>query len=149
MGRIKAALPSSPKCTFTAVKSRWSTTLAKPVADIQIYQVNVASITLNWAEFPASPREDSAAGYRLEASTMSDFSSGDIKSSQTLNVALSTLTVTDLLINATYYFRVSSLNGDLVANTVDVEDSTSTLYSPPEPGAPVFVIVSEATLLGR
>jgi hypothetical protein len=71
-------------------------------------------MVVNWLSLPLAPPEassNSSSGYILEVSTRSDFSTlWTVPSSATPNVALSTLTATGLLGDATYYFRVGSLN---------------------------------------
>jgi len=92
-----------------------ATTLAKPLDGPQIAGAFQASVTVNWIEFPASPQTDSANGYLLEASTAPNFT-GDIASSSTVNVALSTLSVVGLLGNTTYYLRAGAYNAVNVMN---------------------------------
>ncbi|MBI5622324.1 MAG: hypothetical protein HY924_00955, partial [Elusimicrobia bacterium] len=78
--------------------------------------VHQTSATLAWAALPAGPDPATAAyGYRLEASSTNFgavLAGGQVYSSQTANVALSTLTVSAPALdrNTTYYFRVGSLN---------------------------------------
>jgi len=90
--------------------------------------VGVSSATLEWAALPPSPASATAEGYLLQASTASDFS-GAVFSSQTAVVGLSTLTVSGLFSNTTYYFRVGSLNWAGAANYTSL-GSTLTLTSP-------------------
>ncbi|MFH1724120.1 MAG: fibronectin type III domain-containing protein, partial [Elusimicrobiota bacterium] len=124
-----------------------STTLAKPVQNIRVGAVFVTSATLNWNALAAAPQADSSAGYRLEASTAPDFS-GTVLSSQTSNVALSTLTVANLGVNTTYYFRAGGLNLGGAPNYV-VGPATATLLSTPQPGTPVFPVVSSRTITAQ
>ncbi|MEK7785387.1 MAG: fibronectin type III domain-containing protein, partial [Chloroflexota bacterium] len=86
-------------------------TLPKPPATLTstFLAVNASSMTLAWAALAAAPQEDSSEGYRLDASTAPNFT-GTVASSVTPNVLLSTLTVSTLLPNTTYYFRAAALN---------------------------------------
>jgi hypothetical protein len=122
-----------------------STTLAKPVDGIQIFETHVTSVTLNWIEFAGAPQEDSSEGYIVEASTSPNFDGVLDKSSATVIVAESTLTVVGLEINTTYYFRVGSLNLAGAANFSGAQfvtgASTATLYSPAE--VPLVTVTSE------
>ncbi|MEK7382118.1 MAG: hypothetical protein AAB262_02415, partial [Elusimicrobiota bacterium] len=86
-------------------------TLSNPVGQTQVYLVFTTSVTVNWSPVPST----AAIGYVLQASTAPDFT-GTVRSSTTLSVSLSTLTVSNLLGDTTYYLRVGSLNGDAVAN---------------------------------
>ncbi|PCI33788.1 MAG: hypothetical protein COB53_12010, partial [Elusimicrobia bacterium] len=104
-------------------------TLAKAVSGITLVDVFVGSATLSWTPRPTSPLADTAEGYRLEASTASDFS-GTIRSSATPLVSLASLNVSNLDANSTYYFRVGSLNHSSVGNFL-TGPSTSTLALAP------------------
>ncbi|MBI2385681.1 MAG: right-handed parallel beta-helix repeat-containing protein, partial [Elusimicrobia bacterium] len=102
-------------------------TYANPVQSALVFGAWKSSITVNWTPLPTAALEgssNSASGYRLEASTRSDFG-GALISSQTLGVQPSTLTVTGLLLGTTYYLRVASLNHALMPNYVFV-GSTAT-----------------------
>ncbi|MBI4377147.1 MAG: right-handed parallel beta-helix repeat-containing protein, partial [Elusimicrobia bacterium] len=104
-----------------------TSTLARPVAGAQIFQVNASSVAVNWLPHPAVPPEvssNSASGYLLQASTAADFT-GLLFSSQSLGVSQSTLTLT-LSYDTTYYFRVASLNWNLAPHFSHV-GSTLTL----------------------
>ncbi|MFH1618970.1 MAG: hypothetical protein ABIG11_03610, partial [bacterium] len=92
---------------FTSPTDR--STLAPPLADLQIAEVFETSATLNWRALPASPQEETAEGYRLATSTSPVFA-GAIISSDTGGVGLSTLTLTALIPNTSYYFRAGGLN---------------------------------------
>ena len=85
----------------------------------QIYTVMMTSITANWAVSGA------VSGYQLDASTDVAFG-GTLFSSVTTSVALSTLTVTGLTTNTTYYLRIGDLNVNGVATYASLA-STSTL----------------------
>src|SRR4029077_17844300 len=72
----------------------------------RIYQVFASSVTLNWQSLGGSGGSE---GYELNASTASDFT-GTLFSSATTDVNQSTLTVTGLAANTTYYFQVGGIN---------------------------------------
>ncbi|MEK7389191.1 MAG: fibronectin type III domain-containing protein, partial [Elusimicrobiota bacterium] len=102
------------------------TPLALPQAFLA---VNASSITIAWSSLPAAPQEDSSEGYRLDASTAPNFT-GTVSSSVTANVLLSTLTVSALLPNTTYYFRVAALNWAGALSSFTTLGATSTLSGP-------------------
>jgi hypothetical protein len=79
----------------------------------QVYQVFTSSIVVNWT--PLGLGE----GYRLEASSFSDFSTISA-SSQTGSISLSTLTVQNLMSGVRYYLRVGGVNPNNVAAWVYV-----------------------------
>ncbi|MBI4425875.1 MAG: hypothetical protein HY554_19250, partial [Elusimicrobia bacterium] len=114
-----------------------TSTLASAVAALPapFLDVFASSVTANWAALPGSPSSASARGYRLEASSTAFDGTGGIVSSATTNVALSTLTVTGLEPNTTYFFRAGGLNWSGVAHYVAL-GSTSTLAD--APGVPAF-----------
>ncbi|MFC1680136.1 hypothetical protein ACFL2T_08015, partial [Elusimicrobiota bacterium] len=122
-----------------------SSTLAEPVSSIRIYRVFNTSVTLNWASLPTGPPQTvTAEGYRVDASTASDFT-GDILSSTTFTgVQPSTLTVTGLTGASTYYFRVGSLNWQSAPN-FDFAGSTFTGTAPPRNPVIVAVFLSSIT----
>ncbi|MEK7717580.1 MAG: fibronectin type III domain-containing protein, partial [Pseudomonadota bacterium] len=103
-------------------------TLPKPPATLAstFLAVNASSMTLAWAALAANPQEDSSEGYRLDASTAPNFT-GTVASSVTPNVLLSTLTVSSLLPNTTYYFRTAALNWAGALSSFTALGSTSTL----------------------
>ncbi|OVE78468.1 hypothetical protein BVX98_00070, partial [bacterium F11] len=105
-------------------------TLANSVSSPKIAQVFVTSVTLNWVDLPASPQSSSAEGYRLEASSTNFNGTGDIYSSVTTHVSLSTLTVSGLNGNTTYYFRVGSLNLINVPNYISANSTATLTYAP-------------------
>ncbi|HBL15462.1 MAG TPA: hypothetical protein DD417_01505, partial [Elusimicrobia bacterium] len=114
---------------WTALYS--TATLATSVLGSEALAMHETSATIRWAALPAQPRKESAEGYRLEASLSAGFS-GAVVSSQTPNVALSTLTAFSaaLAANTTYYFRVAALNPDGVRSYGAVF-SSSTWALPP------------------
>ncbi|MBI4057015.1 MAG: gliding motility-associated C-terminal domain-containing protein [Elusimicrobia bacterium] len=115
-----------------------SSTLSNPVLNAQIFEVFQTSVTANWNPLPTTPSSSTAEGYRLEASTASNFI-GTILSSSTLDIGLSTLTVSGLSANTTYFFRVGSLNWNNTANYITI-GSTKTLIGPP-PTNPVISVM--------
>lgn len=89
-----------------------SPTLASLVSATTTYQIFVTSIVINWGALPLAPPDASSntsEGYLLEVADDIEFTK-IVSSSRTANPALSTLTVTGLYGDATYYFRVGSLN---------------------------------------
>ncbi|MFC2091238.1 fibronectin type III domain-containing protein [Elusimicrobiota bacterium] len=102
-----------------------TSTLADPVTSAQIYAVYYTSVTLNWAKHPATPSSSTCEGYTVQASSISDFSS-IYKSTSTTDINITTLTVTGLSDDTTYWFRIGSLNWNDAANYVIV-DSTMTI----------------------
>ncbi|HOW89270.1 MAG TPA: fibronectin type III domain-containing protein, partial [Elusimicrobiales bacterium] len=70
---------------------------------------------LAWTALPQSPSSATAAGYLLEASS-TGFSGGTVLSTATGDITLSTLGVSGILANTTYYFRVGTLNLEGVPN---------------------------------
>lgn len=120
-------------------------TLAKPVANIQLANVFVTSVTFNWTAFAASPSSATAAGYRLEASSTNFDGLATILSTTTTNVLLSTLTVENLQVNTTYYFRVASLNWGNAPTYANAQ-STATRTNPPAGLALLDVAISSMTM---
>jgi hypothetical protein len=88
------------------------------------------SVTAAWTTLAGRPQAQSAEGYELDASTAADFS-GVVFASSTASAFASTLTVSGLSPNTTYFLRVASLNwsGDLSSFTA--LGSTATLATPP------------------
>jgi len=122
-------------------------TLAPGLAAVACKNVFITSATLNWSALPGAPPDASsktAEGYVVEASS-TDFGGwlpgGAVLSSRTANVGLSTLTVTGLAVNTTYYFRVASLNWADMRHYAAL-DATSTLASFPGAGSPALSAVS-------
>ncbi|MBI4056003.1 MAG: right-handed parallel beta-helix repeat-containing protein [Elusimicrobia bacterium] len=101
---------------YTNLGSR--STLTAPVLGAQITGMSSKTITLHWDPFPMSPpavSSETAEGYRLEVSTMSDFLPvWDFKFISDLSI--STWTFANLSIGTTYYLRMGSLNWEGVPN---------------------------------
>ncbi|PIR16165.1 MAG: hypothetical protein COV48_10405, partial [Elusimicrobia bacterium CG11_big_fil_rev_8_21_14_0_20_64_6] len=96
-----------------------------------------SSATVAWAALPASPPDASSKtseGYVLEASStnfgVNQFG-GVVYSSLTTKVAASTLSITGLTTDVTYYFRVGTLNWDSQPNYLTL-GSTLTVTTPGE-----------------
>ncbi|MBI5623512.1 MAG: hypothetical protein HY924_07030, partial [Elusimicrobia bacterium] len=104
-------------------------TLAKqPLALEKTFtDVSQSSVTVAWAARLQIPQSESAEGYRLEGSSTAFVTGTLIVSSQTPNVLLSTLTLSGLLPNTTYYFRVASINWASALSPYTSLGSTSTL----------------------
>jgi hypothetical protein len=102
------------------------------------------SITATFGTLPASPRASSSFGYRLSASTASDFT-GTVFSSTTANNQLGVLSVEGLLSFTSYYLRLGTLN-----ETGGINDSpsgqefTGTSLNPP--GAAAFTNLGETQI---
>ncbi len=83
------------------------TTLSSKPQNFSLISVSSTSAMAGWNAFPQTPTENSCDGYILEASSDA-FST--IISSSSYSLPNSTLTLTDLMTNTTYYFRVGALN---------------------------------------
>jgi hypothetical protein len=119
-------------------------TLPTPPAGPSFKGVFFTSVTVTWSPLPGAPPASTAQGYKLQASTAPDFS-GMVLSSSTPNVALSTLTVSGLEVNSTYYFRIGSLSHDSQANFISA-GSTKTLLGAVAPGNVLVESVSASAL---
>ncbi|MDP3543052.1 MAG: fibronectin type III domain-containing protein [Elusimicrobiota bacterium] len=132
-------------------------TLALPVSlqSESFVLVSFTSVTAQWVPRPSLLQDVSsmsAAGYRLEASS-TNFGAlqpgGVISSSETANVTLSTLTVSDpgLVVDRTYYLRAGSLNWEGRANwTVLGTTDTKFQVNVPLPGDPPYLDLSTGSL---
>jgi len=92
--------------------------------------VYFTSATAQWAALPAAPSSATAEGYELEASSTDFDGAGTIYSSATANVALSTLTVSGLVPNTTYYFQVGSLNWSGVPDLAALGSTATPVNAP-------------------
>lgn len=99
-------------------------TLAAPLTGLGFPGVFQSSVTLSW-----TPYADLAKGFLLEASALPSFSAV-ISSSRTENIGLNSLTVSGLAPNASYYFRIATVNGEDYTN-YSYAPSTATLANPP------------------
>lgn len=104
-------------------------TLADPVEWAELNNVFITSAAATWKGLPEEPPWETCEGYRLQASTASDWT-GTIYSSSTPSVLLTTLAVAGLSPNVTYYFRLGTLNWNDVANYVTLI-ATPTLANSP------------------
>jgi subtilisin family serine protease len=68
-----------------------------------------SSITVAWTPLPLTPQTATSEGYRLEASTATDFS-GQLATAVTDDPAATQLSVSGLFSLTTYYLRVGALN---------------------------------------
>src|SRR5258708_36406584 len=105
-----------------------TSTLTSLLTGQSVTGIFVTSLRVNWNLFAGGSGANTATGYRLEVSTDPTFVplAG---SSVTLNVNLSTLTVSSLIPATTYYLRAGGLNWNNVPNFVTVP-STKTLATP-------------------
>ncbi|MFA6004025.1 MAG: LamG-like jellyroll fold domain-containing protein, partial [Elusimicrobiota bacterium] len=110
-----AALNWNEVPSYTVLSA--TSSLSHPPAGPNFKAVDISSVSVAWGTFPASPSSMTAEGYLLEACSDADFF-GDILSSKTAGAALSTLTVSGLFSNTTYYFRVAALNWNGAGNYV-------------------------------
>lgn len=101
-------LPGTPNL----VEPRSFTTLAAIPQNLVRLSVADYTASLGWTALPVG----AAMGYRLEASTTNFAAGGVPQSSVSYTTALSTLTLTTLDPNTTYYFRVGSVNRAFTAN---------------------------------
>ncbi len=112
---------------------RYFTTLARPLQDLARISVTDGSGTLGWTALPLYPLADTALGYLLQASTSPAFDAGSVlHSSVSYGVVQSTLTITTLDANTTYYFRAASLNQAFNPNYTAAQ-SSATLALPLSP----------------
>ncbi|MFC1679517.1 fibronectin type III domain-containing protein, partial [Elusimicrobiota bacterium] len=116
-------------------------TISDPPSSTQVYEMHETSATLNWEEMTALE----TGGYVLQASTATDFTGENDKSSSTYEAALSTLTITGLAVNTTYYFRVASLNWRSVPGYAS-SVSSGTLAYDPTTTAPTFTTVDTSSI---
>jgi hypothetical protein len=100
------------------------TTLTKEPSNFSLISISSNVSVFGWAAFPTSPLEDSAMGYIFEASSTNFISGTAIISSTTYDVNQSTLTLSNLNTNTTYYFRIGALN---TANEPNYSQTLSTI----------------------
>ncbi len=103
-----------------------------------------SSLTVNWAALRATPSSATSEGYELDASS-TNFTGGLIYSSVTFVNAASTLTVTGLDSDTTYYLRVGALNWSGVPDYT-VLAATSTEVSVPASLPPAFTAATLSDL---
>lgn len=99
------SVPSSYGSTLS------SSTLANaPGTALPVFNfVGPSSASLNWTALPLVPQANTCTRYVLEASTASNFT-GILKAAYSANNTVSSLVVTTLVQDSTYYFRVGALN---------------------------------------
>jgi hypothetical protein len=112
---------NSPSVAFATLPST-ITALSDPIVAL-----GRLFITAGWAALPSSPQAASSEGYELDVSSRADFQDGTVLSSTTYNAAASTLSVTGLLANTTYFMRVAALNPAGTPGAFVALGSTSTL----------------------
>lgn len=140
--RVWTADPAQNFSSLSNGATMATLTLAPTPAASTFLSVYATSATVAWTQFPSGGASSTTSqGYILEAATFNltglGASPGNIVSSQTPNVLLSTLTVIGLTANATYYFRVGGLNW-IGTSSYTALGSTVTQPSPPAAGSPVF-----------
>lgn len=104
-------------------------TLPQAAAGVKFSGVFYSSAAVTWVALPPEPPPDSAWGYSLEASLQPGFDSIAF-SSGTAEISVSTLALTGLAPNTSYYFRLGTLafDGD---KRFSVPGSTVTRAIPP------------------
>ncbi|MDE2489264.1 MAG: fibronectin type III domain-containing protein [Elusimicrobia bacterium] len=124
-----------------------ATTLSPPLAAgvPAFLDVALSSVSAQWVALPASPSSATAEGYTVEASSTDFNGQGTVFSSATTDVAQSTLTVSGLSLNTTYYFRAESLNWTGEANSTSL-GAMVTLATAPS-GASLTVVSSASATL--
>jgi hypothetical protein len=110
------------------------TTLALQPQSPAVLSVSSFSASVGWTALAPG----AAAGYQLEASSTDFNGTGAVLYTAGYDLAQSTLTVTGLDANTTYYFRAASLNLDYDPN-YSLELSSITLTVPPTPNLPTIV----------
>ncbi|MCB4755423.1 MAG: carboxypeptidase regulatory-like domain-containing protein [Elusimicrobia bacterium] len=125
---------------FVRVGSRWNngttnyasslttSTLAGFPTSPSVFKVNVTSVAVTWG-IPGTGAE----GYLLNMSSTNFDGTGILHSTETFDMNMTTLTVTDLLSGTTYWIRVASLNHLFVPNFTTLP-STKTLSQPNDIG---------------
>jgi len=122
--RLDTLFNGATEYTYTTPNS--TSTLADTVSGAQIIKVGALSVKLNWLAQSTGSGAGTSEGYRVDASTASDFT-GTLYSSATFNLLSSTLTVVGLTEQTTYYFRVGSLNWNNVYSFTSVGSTATTV----------------------
>jgi len=117
------ALSNSADPNGTAISLGAGSTLASPVASASFAQVYVSSLTVAWTSGGAS------GGYRVDLSNSPTFAT--LALSVTTNSAATSVLLSGLSYDATYYARVGALNAQGSPNFLTVPGTAVT-------GAPVF-----------
>ncbi len=84
------------------------TTLTSKLSSFSLIYLSSSASRLSWDPLPASPPENSADGYLLEASTSSDFYPKI--STKSYSISENSLAFSNLDPNTTYYFHAASIN---------------------------------------
>lgn len=115
---------------YTLSTPDYDYTLPPRPAGVSFSGVFYSSMAVTWTALPSGPQDQTAAGgYLLEASLSPTFSTVDF-SSGTLAIAASTLAITGLTANTSYYLRLGTLALDGGANYTFLV-STPTRAEPP------------------
>ena len=117
-----------------------TSTLTSQLSAAQVFANYTTSITVNWTAMTVGTGTNTSEGYRLEASTATDFS-GTIFFSSNTTPTVSTLTVNGLTSNVAYYLRAGGLNWNNVPNFVTPAGSPVTTGSGPSPINPLISAV--------
>ncbi|MFH1723972.1 MAG: S8 family serine peptidase [Elusimicrobiota bacterium] len=142
-----------PSASITLATSTLAQRPSPPAGDP--FAAMATSITVTWTALAGAPRSATCEGYRVEASTASDFSVLGA-SDTTSNAAASQLVVSGLVSGATYFVRVGALNWNAVPNflvlgstrTLGISVSTDTVTNTEPLIVSVEPPVPELTLIG-
>jgi hypothetical protein len=104
-------------------------TLPQPLTGLAAPGVYQSSVTISWNPLTGATQSASAERYVLQAAAEPGFAAV-LFSSDTANIGLDRLTLTDLSPNASYYFRVGTMNLEGYVNYA-VMPATSTLANTP------------------
>lgn len=104
-------------------------TLAKQLTGLSAAGVYQSSVTIAWTPLSGATQDDAAEHYLLQAAAAPSFAQV-LFSSVTTNTGLDRLTLTGLAPNASYYFRVGTVNLEGSVNYASMP-STNTLANPP------------------
>jgi len=118
---------------YSPISNGATTETAAPLIQMNgppLEAVYFTSATAQWAALPAAPSSATAEGYELEASSTDFDGSGTVYSSATADISLSTLTLSALAANATYYFRAGSLNWAGTANWLALGSTVTPVETP-------------------
>jgi hypothetical protein len=108
-------------------------TLADPLMNAGILQVNSSSIAVSWTAMSSGSGPNTAVGYELDASSTNFNGSGTISTSSNTTPSVSSLTVSGLTPNTTYFIRVGAINWGGVPNFVAIGSVTTMMAGGPPP----------------
>lgn len=115
---------------YTVSTPSYDYTLPPRPAGVAFSGVFYSSIAVTWSALPAAPPDQTAeGGYLLEASQSPSFASVEFSSASSV-IGVSTLTLTGLAANTSYYLRLGTLALDGGANYTFLV-STPTRAAPP------------------